>query len=60
MTSSNSQGQGCNGQNVGVPCPLSDVRRNQNMEQLKKKKYGKEDEEKRKKQKHLYTFKVNT
>jgi len=30
------------------------------MEQPKKKKYGKEDEEKRKKQKHLYTFKINT
>ena len=53
-------GQGSNGQDVGVSCPLSDVGRNPNMEQPKKKIYGKEDEEKRKKQKHLYTFKINT
>ena len=44
-----SSGQGSNGQNVGVSCPLSDVGRNPNMEQPKI--YGKEDEEKRKKEK---------
>ena len=34
-TSSNSSGQGSNGQDVGVSCPLSDVGRNPNMEQPK-------------------------
>jgi hypothetical protein len=53
-------GQGSNCQDVGFSCPLSGVARSPNMEQPKKKIYGKEDEEKRKKKKHLYTFKINT
>jgi len=32
-----SSGQGSNGQNVGVSCPLSDVGRNPNMEQPKRR-----------------------
>ena len=49
-TSSNSSGQGSNGQNVGVSCPLSDVGRNPNMEQPKRRYMEKKMKKKEKKQ----------
>ena len=41
-------GQGSNGQDVGVSCPLSDVGRNQNMEQPKRRYMEKMMKEKEK------------
>ena len=58
-TSSNSSGQGSNGQNVGVSCPLSDVGRNPNMEQPKRR-YMEKKMKKKEKTKHLYTITINT
>ena len=58
-TSSNSSGQGSNGQDVGVSCPLSDVGRNPNMEQPKRR-YMEKKMKKKEKTKHLYTITINT
>ena len=55
----NSPGQGSNGQNVGVSCPLSDVGRNPNMEQPKRR-YMEKKMKKKEKTKHLYTITINT
>ena len=54
-----SSGQGSNGQNVGVSCPLSDVGRNPNMEQPKRR-YMEKKMKKKEKTKHLYTITINT
>jgi len=54
-SSPNSSGQGSNGQNVGVSCPLSDVGRNPNMEQPKRR-YMKKKMKKKEKSKNICTL----
>jgi len=54
-TSSNSSGQGSNGQDVGVSCPLSDVGRNPNMEQPKGR-YMEKTMKKKEKTKNICTL----
>ena len=54
---SNSSGQGSNGQNFGVSCPLSDVGRNTNMEQPKRRYMEKKMKKKEKKKKNCTLLK---